>query len=702
MVDPYPTPPNEPAAESDPQSTPQTPDVSMYHDTLSNDILMEDSTFSFDDFLNDDGADEVDLENIFSFLEAKSSSSPIADGTTDLEMGEAFNDPNTEDLQLADLHQQTSVELDFLLSGENLINGYVPSLEHIPQDPSFPAANCNTGTSEEQDLRHQLTQLSEQCSKLDQNMQQMQGQIQLQNQRQQRYLQQLRYDQMIQQGQQATLQTPFPHHPSPYRYNPYPYPYPRRPLPIASINKATSSRLGELNRPLNMQGSPTPFRGQANALPPQPTINPTLLQLNPDPIGAEFNFHLPSGSGGDSATSLNSLSDPTDLDTKASTSQPDDRESKGTADSLELRSRPLTRNRIPKTSRGRPSKILPGRKRRVTKAEKAKNNRTQKIIDFKPEDHYIPLSLVPEAWTGEESKCIFNYNVRGELIPGESFSIAQMTEYLYKHPLQSQKKFVDTKQTNGLRIWIQKAPTDAMRRFMNDKSVLCRFENCVVADRKILIGHPRLAFDEQSHKRARFDPFIYAGLVHLYCAERFLDFPKLVRDLDVQVDDRTLEQETDGANRMKLEFHMLRVARAFVKTCLKKTLPGGYPDPEESAQWHYRGTLCHRLWRAKLDHEFPVRAEARAVHGNRPTQWPNHLGDLERLELAKSNRRRQIAQVVEVEVEETDGEETDGEETDGEETGGEETIDQETGDQETGIEEDADKADDESDLEWIL
>ena len=643
MADPLFASPNIEITEPRIQGDLQTSDVLMNPETTSKDTLMQDCTSPFDEFLHDSWDSELDFKNISTIPEAPSPPSPNIDGPPKFEIKEASERPIRGSLPL-NVEQQTGMDLEFQNWEDSLIHGYVASSENVRDDSYSPAANYKTGTSEEIDLRRQFVQLSDLCAKLDQKMQQMQRQVQFQYQIQQRCVEQLEFNQMAQKRQLAAPQRPFPSYGSPFRYNPGPLPqtHPR----FLGVNDIISSNLDGLNNPEDKQNRPSPFRRQAHTLPPHSLIDPALLQSNPQSNDKNFNFDLYSGSSGNLVSSLDSFPRPNDICTIAPIPQLSDGDSKGTGDTLGSRSTKLTkgdtqpRQNILKTSGRSLKKVLPDTKTRVTKRAKIKNNRKQKIAEFKPEDHYAPLSSIPGSWAGEGSKCKFRYNARGELIPGESFSVAQITDYLYKHPLHGKSDSNDTRESSGLRIWIQRAPTDALRRFTDEQSLHCRFEKCVIADRRILVGHPRLAFDEQSHKTERFDPFIYAGFVHLYCAEKFLDLPSLVQNLDIRVDDRMLDQETDGANRMKLEYHMLRVARTFVKICLKETLPSGYPDSKELGQWHYRGTLCHRLWRAKLDNEFPVRAEARAVRGDRPTQWPNHLGDLEELEMAKTKKRR--------------------------------------------------------------
>ncbi|KAE9379067.1 hypothetical protein N431DRAFT_326531 [Stipitochalara longipes BDJ] len=175
------------------------------------------------------------------------------------------------------------------------------------------------------------------------------------------------------------------------------------------------------------------------------------------------------------------------------------------------------------------------------------NKRTENINAFNPSEFYSPLESRPASWgsinpdTGDQ---LFQYTEHGELNPLHSFTVGQIIEYISEHPLHSSRG----SRRSGLKFWVQTVPADSGRRYPDKNSDKCRFADCPDPHRTIRKGEFRIAFDEQS-TRGKTDPFHTAGYVHLYCMEKFLDFPQICKDFNVLPDTRALRE---GKNRMAI------------------------------------------------------------------------------------------------------------------------------------------------------
>ena len=177
-----------------------------------------------------------------------------------------------------------------------------------------------------------------------------------------------------------------------------------------------------------------------------------------------------------------------------------------------------------------------------------KNKRPTNIQNLNPSQFYLPLQETPRSWgtvnpaTDEQ---LFRYTSEGELLPQLEYTVEQITEYLSSHPLHQTR---GTK-NSGLILQVQIAPADSSKRYPNKGSGKCRFAACPVTNHTIHKGEFRVAFDEQSHTGYQSDPFHNAGYVHLFCLEKFLDFPQLCKDFNVCPDDRVLPE---GKNKMAI------------------------------------------------------------------------------------------------------------------------------------------------------
>ena len=218
------------------------------------------------------------------------------------------------------------------------------------------------------------------------------------------------------------------------------------------------------------------------------------------------------------------------------------------------------------------------------------------------------------------------YNQYGELLPGERFTVEELQIYLFKNYKHYQNGKYKPKE-GGLKLFIQRNPADSRSR-CEPAASRCRFQECPAAHYLIGQGHTRVCFDELSSRGQNLDPFHNAGYVHLYCIERFLDFPLICSRLNVRVEDRVFPLEP-GKNRMLLSSRLeMKEAERFIERCEKNLLSKEYPR-SGSADWHYKGTLCHRISVRKVEAQPPKVKLARELRGNRLSTIGQHLGDLE-------------------------------------------------------------------------
>ncbi|KAI9810087.1 MAG: hypothetical protein M1827_006698 [Pycnora praestabilis] len=276
---------------------------------------------------------------------------------------------------------------------------------------------------------------------------------------------------------------------------------------------------------------------------------------------------------------------------------------------------------------------------RVNTSTQGLNKRPAKCSEFDPGLVYDELPQTPRPW-GD-----FHYTSHGELATGEKYDAAQMIQYLYNHPLHfDESTGMQDRKHSKLRLWIQQVPSDSARRYATATSSRCRFEECFGPKNVCNVGHYRVAFDEQGHDRSRnLDPFINAGYVHLYCLEKLMDLPTLVKDLNFRPENRILEDEFQGKNAMSLgDKAALRTARKFIGDCTRDACPHDYPrniDHPDLTQKPHEGTLAHRITVAKLSQESPARQRARMNRGEKPTNISVHLGNLEMVIEAKDDAR---------------------------------------------------------------
>ncbi|KAH9222699.1 hypothetical protein DL95DRAFT_502062 [Leptodontidium sp. 2 PMI_412] len=212
-----------------------------------------------------------------------------------------------------------------------------------------------------------------------------------------------------------------------------------------------------------------------------------------------------------------------------------------------------------------------------------RNKRPMNISNTDPKKWYRPLSIRPDSWGAINPQTMdrtFNYTEHGELNPRDVFSVQQMSEYIGSHRAT---------------LWIQTVPADSGRRYPSKTSDKCRFASCPDSNRTIRKGDFRVAFDEHPTNTLK-DPFHNAAYTHLFCLEKFLDFPQICKSFDVRPDTRTLKE---GKNRMAItrdHKSMEDIVRTFIRESVEWKYFNGGRRPEN----YYEYTLCSKLTKEHL------------------------------------------------------------------------------------------------------
>ncbi|KAI9774734.1 MAG: hypothetical protein M1839_001654 [Geoglossum umbratile] len=244
---------------------------------------------------------------------------------------------------------------------------------------------------------------------------------------------------------------------------------------------------------------------------------------------------------------------------------------------------------------------------------------------FDPNMVYWPLPITPPSWRE------FSYLATGELEP-QFFTVTQIIDFLYLHPLHHNKFGIRDPKNSDLELFIQQVPADTSQRYPLSTSSLCRFDHCPVKGHIIHPGHFRLCFSEKRTTNPR-NPFHNAGYVHLSCIENFVNFPELVRDLNVKADTRIFEYEPEptGGGLPRLDGDIRTVAQGFIEEC-QIGFPVGYPPQIYEAEGINAGTLAYRLHAAKIEAEF-------SAH-------PNHDPNVESECICHNYKHRRLPQPV--------------------------------------------------------
>lgn len=212
-----------------------------------------------------------------------------------------------------------------------------------------------------------------------------------------------------------------------------------------------------------------------------------------------------------------------------------------------------------------------------------RNKRPINISNTDPKKWYQPLPMRPDSWGSinpDTQDRTFNYTVHGELNPRDRFTVQQMSEYISSHRAT---------------LWIQTVPADSGRRYPTKTSDKCRFINCPDPNRTIRKGDFRVAFDEHPTNKQK-DPFHNAAYTHLFCLEKFLDFPQICKTFDVRPDTRVLKE---GKNKMAItrdHKSMEAIVLEFIQNSAEWRIFKGGVRPVD----YYEHTLCSKLTREHL------------------------------------------------------------------------------------------------------
>lgn len=285
----------------------------------------------------------------------------------------------------------------------------------------------------------------------------------------------------------------------------------------------------------------------------------------------------------------------------------------------------------------RPTKI-PGKSWiKPNATTQGKNNRSKNIRDCDPSEFYSPLAEAPQSWgiPNRTGQVPFQYNKEGELNSHIKLTAEQMKEFLHNHPGHYATGEFNTKQS-GLTLWVQSVPSDSAARYPHQASDKCRFADCPVRNGTIHKGHYRVALDEQSSDPVVTDPFLNAGYVHLFCLEKFLDFPYICANFNVQPDDRQLPE---GRNKMAItrdHVEMRRLVRRFVRNAEKE-----FANPTlEAKVYSYENTLSYRLTAKHLELEPANRQIMRNKRGPNANSIDKHMNNLDIFTSSNDIRRQ--------------------------------------------------------------
>ncbi|PVH86966.1 hypothetical protein DL98DRAFT_288529 [Cadophora sp. DSE1049] len=212
-----------------------------------------------------------------------------------------------------------------------------------------------------------------------------------------------------------------------------------------------------------------------------------------------------------------------------------------------------------------------------------RNKRPINISNTDPKKWYRPLPMRPDSWGSinpDTQDRTFNYTVQGELNPRDRFSVQQMSEYISSHRAT---------------LWIQTVPADSGRRYPTKTSDKCRFINCPDPNHTIRKGDFRVAFDEHPTNMQK-DPFHNAAYTHLFCLEKFLDFPQICKTFDVRPDTRVLKE---GKNKMAITRDH-KSMEAIVLDFMENSIEWRYFEGGVRPVDYYEHTLCSMLTKEHL------------------------------------------------------------------------------------------------------
>jgi len=232
-------------------------------------------------------------------------------------------------------------------------------------------------------------------------------------------------------------------------------------------------------------------------------------------------------------------------------------------------------------------------------AKKAGNNRAlnRQITLAHANKVYRDIPTKPASWGSinpETGRLTFEYTKYGELATGQKYTVEQITEYLSQHPLHGKLPTGEPDTINsGLKLWIQYTAADSNNRYPEgERSNRCRFKSCPRKANTLLKGEPRICFDEQRYPPDfPKNPYHNAGYVHLYCIEKELNFPRLCRDFNVEVDVRKLNEPENRMSINKSTKTMEKVVNGWIYK--NAQLPGAAAGRDSGDKWYE--TALHRV-----------------------------------------------------------------------------------------------------------
>ncbi len=237
---------------------------------------------------------------------------------------------------------------------------------------------------------------------------------------------------------------------------------------------------------------------------------------------------------------------------------------------------------------------------------------------YAPHPKYKPLPRPPSPWS------IYTYTTHGELTPSRLYTPTELTTFLFTHP-----------HPHTLTLRIHRNAPDSRRRFPTNHSHRCRFTTCpMYPNNTINQGHIGVSISEDADASQR-DPFLVAAWVHLYCLERFTDFIRICRELNIEADARDLPWEARGKNPFRLSTPAEeKCVRGFIRACQSAGAGGPIDYPRfDMPDRPHEGTLTHRLACVKLKREPSSVGKQRELReqaaGYRGSTLDVHVGDLE-------------------------------------------------------------------------
>jgi len=160
-----------------------------------------------------------------------------------------------------------------------------------------------------------------------------------------------------------------------------------------------------------------------------------------------------------------------------------------------------------------------------------------------------PSHEIPQPWGPPQKPTLFRYTKDGEWeadvmlddhdllfyiqnqslkdpsLPGDIVNAIRQSPHMFPTDCVRLSQLPDR-----LVIWVQNPPAQLSWRYATQKSSKCRYAQCPDKNNTILKGFWRVCFDERPHHSGVvYDPFRNAGYMHLWCFEKAINVPHLLR-----------------------------------------------------------------------------------------------------------------------------------------------------------------------------